>query len=87
MGRRSPLLPGQQRGDVALDLVRVGVRRPANSPRHPGNMGVHRAARASADIKLSALLRDGHNDLRQGASCRSGSEALRTGDDRQWTAL
>jgi Thioredoxin len=48
--RGSPLLAGQQRADITLNLVRIGVRRPAEPTCEPGNVGVHRDARLAERI-------------------------------------
>ena len=45
MGGRGPLASRQERGYVLLDLVRIGLGRPAKSLREPADMGVHRDAR------------------------------------------
>ena len=94
VGGGGPVTPRQERADVVLDLVRVGLRRPAEPPRQPGEMGVYREAWLAEGIAehhiggLSANTRQGDEfvqrvwDLPAEAVAQllaKGDEALRLG--------
>ena len=70
-GSRGPLLPGQQRGDVTLDLFRVGLRSPAEPPRQPGDVGIYHDPRLAEGLaedhvgRLAAHSRQGHELLQR----------------------
>ena len=49
-GSRGPLLPGQQRGDVTLDLFRVVLRAPAEPPRQPGDVSIYHDPRLAEGL-------------------------------------
>jgi hypothetical protein len=68
-GSRGPLLPGQQRGHVTLDLFRVVLRSPAEPPRQPGDMSIHH------DLRLAEGLAEDHAG-RLAAHSRQGHELL-----------
>jgi hypothetical protein len=70
-GSRGPLLPWQQRGDVTLDLFRVGLRSPAEPPRQPGDVGIYHDPRLAEGLakdhvgRLAAHSRQGHELLQR----------------------